>query len=143
MLHNYKKELEKIQKEIVSVTNLAIVMVDFKGNYITEKENYSEFCSIFRKDKKLNRLCEECDKKAFKKTKGGTEPYIYRCHSGLIDIVVPLVHNGDYIGAVLVGQALLDESSEFDVASIIDENLGKNLKNKRIQTERPIFYSPD
>jgi len=129
VLHNFKNELEKVQKEIADVTDLAIVIVDSKGNYVTSKENYSEFCSIFRKDKNLTRLCEKCDMQALRKARITSEPYIYRCHSGLVDIAVPLIYAGDYLGAILIGQALLDEDSTFDIDSILDENIGKKLKS--------------
>lgn len=129
MLHNFKDELEKIQKEIVDVTNLAIVIVDSKGNYVTSKDNYSDFCSIFRKDKILSKLCEKCDKRALKKSKITSEPYIYKCHSGLIDIAVPLIYSGDYIGSILIGQVLLDKDSTFEIDSIIDKNLEKDLRS--------------
>lgn len=129
MLHNFKDELEKIQKEIVDVTNLAIVIVDSKGNYVTSKDNYSEFCSIFRKNKKLAQLCENCDMKALKKSKMTSEPYIYKCHSGLIDIAVPLIYSGEYIGSILIGQVLLEKDSTFEIDSIIDKNIEKGLKS--------------
>jgi ligand-binding sensor protein/AraC-like DNA-binding protein len=133
MLDKFRTELEKVQQEIADVTKLAIVIVDKKGKYITEKQNYSEFCSIFRKNKNLKGLCEKCDVSALNKSFSTSKPYIYRCHSGLIDMAIPLVLDGEYIGAMLVGQALLVDNESFGIESILNENIGKNMNDKIIR----------
>lgn len=127
MLHNYKNELEIIQKEITDITKLAIVIVDSFGNYVTQKDNYSEFCSSFRKNKELSYLCKKCDIKAINQAFSSSKPYIYKCHSGLIDIAVPLIYEDKYIGAILVGQAILKDTSILSIDKILNDNAGKNI----------------
>ena len=61
MLKNFKKELLSIQKDLISITNMGIVIIDIDGEYITEKTNYSEFCKVFRKNSTLSLFCEKCD----------------------------------------------------------------------------------
>jgi len=127
MLYKFKQELEKVQQEIADVTRLAIVIVDKEGHYITKKQNYSEFCSIFRKNEKLKKLCEKCDVKALNRSFCTSSPYIYRCHSGLIDMAIPLVLNGEYLGAILIGQAILLSNESYGVERILDKNMGKSI----------------
>lgn len=127
MLYEFKSKLERIQQEIADVTKLAIVIVDKEGKYITKKQNYSDFCSIFRKNKNLKHLCEKCDVKALNRCFCTSSPYIYRCHSGLIDMAIPIVLDGEYLGAILIGQAVLVANDTFGVESILDKNMGKNI----------------
>lgn len=132
MLHKYKKELDKLQAEIVNIIKMAVVIVDSKGNYITEKSNYSEFCKIFRKNKDLSGFCEKCDLKAISKAFLSLKPYIYRCHAGLVDMVIPIVYQGELIGGFLVGQIILEDKETFELEDILLENVGKEFNFKKI-----------
>lgn len=133
MIHNYKEELTKIQNEIVALTNLAIVIVDQEGNYVTEKTNYSQFCRIFRNNKNLSSYCEKCDIQALNKAFLTRKPYIYRCHSGLIDIVIPILVGGVLIGAFLIGQVILEKDESFNIQQILNDNLGKNIDGEKLK----------
>lgn len=132
MIQKYRNELLKIQKEIVDTTDLAVVIVDNEGNYLTEKSNYSNFCRMFRNNKQLNSFCEKCDMQALNKAFISLKPYIYRCHSGLIDMVVPIVYESELIGAFLVGQIILENDKSFELEQILNENIGKNIDAKKI-----------
>lgn len=133
MLKNFKKELLSIQKDLISVTNMGIVIIDIEGEYITEKTNYSEFCKVFRKNSTLSLFCEKCDLKALNKVLLSRTPYIYKCHSGLIDVIIPILYEGEIIGAFLIGQFLLENNQEFELEKILKENIGKNIDLKLLQ----------
>lgn len=133
MLKNFKKELLSIQKDLISVTNMGIVIIDIEGEYITEKTNYSEFCKVFRKNSTLSLFCEKCDLKALNKVLLSRTPYIYKCHSGLIDVIIPILYEGEIIGAFLIGQFLLENNQEFELEKILKENMGKNIDLKLLQ----------
>lgn len=133
MLKNFKKELLSIQKDLISITNMGIVIIDIDGEYITEKTNYSEFCKVFRKNSTLSLFCEKCDLKALNKVLLSRTPYIYKCHSGLIDVIIPILYEGEIIGAFLIGQFLLENNQEFELEKILKENIGKNIDLKLLQ----------
>ena len=133
MLKNFRKELLSIQKDLISVTNMGIVIIDIDGEYITEKTNYSEFCKVFRKNSTLSLFCEKCDLKALNKVLLSRTPYIYKCHSGLIDVIIPILYEGEIIGAFLIGQFLLENNQEFELEKILKENIGKNIDLKLLQ----------
>lgn len=133
MLKNFKKELLSIQKDLISITNMGIVIIDIDGEYITEKTNYSEFCKVFRKNSTLSLFCEKCDLKALNKVLLSRTPYIYKCHSGLIDVIIPILYEGEIIGAFLIGQFLLENNQEFELEKILKENMGKNIDLKLLQ----------
>jgi ligand-binding sensor protein/AraC-like DNA-binding protein len=127
-LHSFKDKLERVQNEIVKATNMAVVIVDILGRYVTEKKNYSKFCSDFRKNPNSNKYCENCDKLALDKVFLSKKPYLYRCHSGLVDIAIPIIYKNESIGAFLVGQVLLKDQNNFEIESILNENFEKKLE---------------
>jgi len=127
-LHSFKDKLERVQNEIVKATNMAVVIVDILGRYVTEKKNYSKFCSDFRKNPNSNKYCENCDKLALDKVFLSKKPYLYRCHSGLVDIAIPIIYKNESIGAFLVGQVLLEDKEAFEIESILNENFEKKLE---------------
>ena len=112
MLRNFKDELLLIQKDLMTLTNMGIVIIDIEGEYITEKTNYSGFCKLFRKSSNLSLFCEKCDLKALNKVLLSRTPYIYKCHSGLIDVIIPILYEGEIIGAFLIGQFLIENSEK-------------------------------
>ncbi len=133
MLKNYKKELLSIQKDLISITNMGIVIIDTEGEYVTEKSNYCEFCKLFRKNSTLSLFCEKCDLKALNKVLLSRTPYIYRCHSGLIDVIIPILYEGEVIGAFLIGQLLLEDNEDFKLEKILKENIGKDINIKLLE----------
>ena len=133
MLRNFKEELLLIQKDLITLTNMGIVIIDIEGEYITEKTNQSGFCKLFRKSSNLSLLCEKCDLKALNKVLLSRTPYIYKCHSGLIDVIIPILYEGEVIGAFLIGQFLIENNRDFEVERIIKENSEKNIDLKLLQ----------
>ena len=103
---------QKLQDSLSLVTKMAIITVDYKGIPITSHSKCNDFCHCVRNDPKLAVLCQKCD------ARGGVEavrlnhPYIYLCHFNLIDIAVPILVDGQYIGAFMAGQVKLQDPSD-------------------------------
>jgi ligand-binding sensor protein len=114
--------LQKVQDSFAEATGLAAITVDFRGNPITEYSNFSPFCNKIRENKELYNNCLQCD--AF----GGLEAsrretfFMYRCHTGLVDVAVPIMVEGQLIGSMLIGQAKLDETDNNRLKFIINES---------------------
>lgn len=70
------------------------------------KEERSSFCKLICSTLYGRKRCLRCDKDAIKKAFQMKAPYIYTCHAGLIDIVVPLILRGKLVGSLLSGQLL-------------------------------------
>lgn len=80
------------------------------------EEERSPFCKLVQSSPRGKARCLNCDRVAMRKAFRFKAPYIYTCHAGLINFIVPLVFNGKPIGSVISGQ-LLDRSpvpSDFD-----------------------------
>ena len=102
--------LQKIQDAFADATGFATVTVDYQGNPITKYSKFTKFCNCIRKDINCMEFC--CHSDAF----GGIEsartgkPYIYVCHGGLVDMAVPIMINGKYLGAILSGQVRISKA---------------------------------
>ena len=101
--------LQKIQDSFSSATGLAAVTVDYKGNPITEYSNFSEFCNCVRKGKDNRESCYQSDAHGGIESTRTGKPSIYLCHGGLVDLAVPIMVKGNYLGAILAGQVEINE----------------------------------
>ncbi len=110
--------LQEIQDKFSRATGLAAVTVDCVGKPITKYSNFTKFCRLIRKNPKWRERCYRCD------SYGGIEaarlhkPYVYKCHAGLVDISMPIILNGNYMGAILAGQAKI-EKKKYDELNLI------------------------
>lgn len=98
---------KRLQDSLATVTKLAILTVDYKGNPVTSHSSCQAFCQNVRKDPELLPYCQKCD------SRGGLEavrlnaPYVYLCHFNIVDIAIPITIDDKYIGAVMAGQVKL------------------------------------
>ncbi len=115
------EDLQKIQDEIATATGLAMIIIDDDGKYITEKSNYKSFCELIG-DTTRNQYCQESDIRAYSKAVKAEEPYIFKCHTGLISLSIPIIVNGQYLGAITAGQARLKEEEETQLEYVMKES---------------------
>lgn len=100
-----------IEEKFAAITGLAFVTVDYKGTPLTEEVNFSEFCINRRKTTDHKRLCYMSDAHAGLEAARRGQPCVYRCPAGLIDFAVPIIVQGQYVGAVLSGQVRCQENN--------------------------------
>lgn len=129
------ESFQKIQDDI------AIIMVDYKGKPITSHSNSTKFCCMVREINEYSALCEKCDSRGGVESARIKEAYIYKCHKGLVDFAVPIIVMGQYLGAMMAGQILVDENDKFELEEIVKvDSTFKNLDN-RLKKELEIEYS--
>jgi len=101
--------LQDIQDKFADATGLAAVIVDVEGVPITKPSNFTDFCKIIRASERGRKRCMLSDAHGGMKAKEVGGPYIYHCHSGLIDLAAPITVKGQFIGTILCGQVVLAE----------------------------------
>lgn len=108
--------LQDIQDRFSEATGLAAVTVDYSGKPITKYSKFSSFCSYLREFPEYREKCYQCDAFGGLEAARRKKPYIYQCHSGLIDFAIPIIVNEQYLGSFLAGQIRLDmtEANELD-----------------------------
>ncbi|WMC92339.1 PocR ligand-binding domain-containing protein [Kineothrix sp. MB12-C1] len=127
-------KFQKIQDDIASATDLALITVDYKGTPLTRHSNCSDFCQKVRSSS-YGIYCEKCDSHGGLEAARLRKPHIYICHFGLIDLAIPIIVNDLYIGAFMAGQVLLSPQDLKDAPEPILpgvqskwESIGDDLK---------------
>ncbi|MDU3582193.1 MAG: PocR ligand-binding domain-containing protein [Clostridium butyricum] len=118
--------LQKFQDDFAKSMNIASVTVDKSGTPVTRPSRYTNICSNLTQSAQLgSRRCAQCHSKAGEEAFKNGKPYIYRCHSGLIDFAAPITVEGVLIGTILGGQVLYDNPSEMEFKNTANQ-LGLN-----------------
>lgn len=125
----------KLQKSISDATKMAILIVDYKGIPLTQHSGCSKFCEHVRLDSEFNKYCQKCDARGSLEAVIAQRPFVYRCHFSIVDIAIPIIVNGNYIGAIMAGQIhLLDDGSELSIDQILTLEGNKiALKKQELQ----------
>lgn len=101
--------LQEIQDGFAESTGFAAVTVDYTGRPVTKYSKFSDFCMLVRQQGKCLQACHKSDAHGGLEAARRGTPYIYRCHSGLVDFAIPIIANGQYLGSIMAGQTKVKE----------------------------------
>lgn len=118
--------LQKFQDDFAKSMNIASVTVDKDGTPFTKPSSYTKMCANFTQSSELGKKrCAQCHSKAGEEAFKTGKPYIYKCHSGLIDFAAPITVQGVHVGTILGGQILYEHPNETEFKKVANE-LGLN-----------------
>lgn len=116
---------------------MAMLIVDYQGKPVTRHSCCSKYCTLVRSIQPLNDLYQCCDSRGGLEAARLTKPYIYMCHMGLLDLAIPIVVKGHYIGAILAGQVFLQpETGNVQLEKIVDSHNYKLTETLNAQLEK-------
>ena len=107
-----KEKLENIQKSLSKATGLAFVTVDFRGEPITEPAYFTEFCNKMRGDSKAIECCKSSDAFGSIQSAVMRVPNVYFCPCGLLEVAIPIIVKGHYLGGFIGGQVQCNDAPE-------------------------------
>lgn len=129
---------EQVQDQLAKLTGTAIICVDVNGVPVSKSSGQTDFCRVMRQNPVTRKRCYRCDALAGLEALRLERPYIYLCHCGIVDVAIPVLYAGKYIGAVLFGQVRVphDEADvklqrlmqEINSFSAADETVCRELK---------------
>lgn len=91
--------LRSLLRDFYDITRIRITVFDADmQELVSWPEQFLPFCRAIRSTAQGREACQRCDRAACAAAAGQRGAYIYRCHAGLTEAVVPL-----YVGDVLVG----------------------------------------
>ncbi len=99
-----KEALEEIQNVISEVTGLAFVTVDYRGEPLTEMTHFTKFCQKVRNDETRNINCKLSDASGAIRAAVTKKTSNYFCPCGLLEVAIPIVVNGRFLGGFIGGQ---------------------------------------
>ncbi len=102
-----RKRLQQLQDSFAKAFGMGFITVDYRGHPVIEYSGFTDFCHKIREWDERRDLCYQCDAHGGLHAAITGQPYIYRCHAGLVDFAVPLILQGKYMGAVMGGQVEL------------------------------------
>lgn len=107
-----KGMLERIQEAISKATGLAFVTVDYKGEPVTKMTGFTDYCRKARENPEVAAVCRSSD--AYGGIQGAVtrKCHIYFCPCGLMEIAIPIVVEGQYLGGFIGGQIQCADAPE-------------------------------
>lgn len=123
---------QSILDNFSKVTGMAAVAVNFRGEPITELINFTDFCSCFRQDTTCQMGCFQSDAHGGVEAARSGKPYIYQCHAGLTDLAVPIIENGQYLGAILAGQVKVLDHEYPEVSTKREPYIERKLNDSKL-----------
>jgi two-component system, response regulator YesN len=119
--------LDKMLCSFSKSTGLKAIIVDIMGNALIGTENTirdCRFCEMIKSDSKGRKKCQRSYSRACKDAAKYGEPYIFRCHAGLIMWAAPILLD-NHVGAIICGQVLMWEPEDYFLEEI--EEMVKGL----------------
>lgn len=107
-----QKLLEDILDSFSVATNLRAVLTNLDGlPVVLPRTDDPEFCTLIKKQ--AAHKCFKSYATAGRESVKWDEPYVFRCHAGLIGLAAPVMVNGLHIGNIICGQVLMWEPEDF------------------------------
>jgi ligand-binding sensor protein len=138
-------ELKKRIKDFYTVSHIRVAVFDNSFNEVCDYPlERSPICFLMRKNEKFDNACRLCDKEHMEIASKSTTPYIYKCHAGIYEIIVPINFSGQLIGYLFFAHILNYPSHDAAWAEISKavEAYGINaLEAKEDLLHMPLFDS--
>lgn len=117
--------LFNMMEKIANATGMGIAAVDYYGNPAAGCTGYSSFCMHVQKDVTRKRACETSTGIGEIQAATTQEPYIYVCPNGLLEVSIPIVIDGKFLGGFVAGQIRCDDipDSVNRLASIFPQDI--------------------
>lgn len=110
-----KDSLEKMLQYFSVISGLKVELVDENGETMVSTKNHvpdCRFCQLIKSTAKGQKKCCRSYARAGREAAKYGEPYVFRCHAGLISWAVPLIIQ-DHHCAITCGQALMWEVEDY------------------------------
>ena len=106
MIINYSaKNLEEFARDFYNATGISLKILDANFQDLQyEIISYNAYCHCIQKARMGLAACFRSDKALLEKCRQTRQTTIHVCHAGLIDVAVPILHQGDIIGYIILGQ---------------------------------------
>ena len=107
------EELKNICLDFFRLCGMEFSLWDESHNNIfSYPETHSPFCKAVRSDSMLYGKCQKCDKAGLDEVLRTKKPYIYTCHMGLTEAIVPILQDDEVVGYLMLGQIAEEENKE-------------------------------
>lgn len=123
------QSLKELLRDFYNLTNIKACLYDYEGNELCfYPQRLSSFCEILRTDDAYDKLCRECDRRAFATCRKTRSQYSYTCHAGLRECVSPIICDNQILGFIMLGQIKSNQENNFaDLKAKLPNHLRERL----------------
>lgn len=104
---------EEIQDAFAYATGFGVVFIDTEGNHIGPGGNFTRFCTAINNREIGAKSCALTNRQAISLAMDSNQPSIYICHAGLVNIEIPLIVEGQHVGAITAGQVRTSDPDSY------------------------------
>lgn len=104
-------DIDKFKKALqyaAQATGIAFSVLDPLGNTIIKPINEAEFCIATRQNKAVCDKCVDCIVHSAIAAAKSKRTHFFKCQYGILEFVVPIFINGEYVSAVCGGEVRTD-----------------------------------
>ncbi|MBE6973889.1 MAG: helix-turn-helix domain-containing protein [Ruminococcaceae bacterium] len=107
------EQLQGLLKDFYRIAGIRITVFDSNlAELVSYPENCAPFCQLIRSTPEGRRACAECDRAACAAASRRASAYIYRCHAGLTEAIMPLWVDNALVGYLFFGHIFAYESED-------------------------------
>ncbi|SFR03911.1 PocR ligand-binding domain-containing protein [Desulfoscipio geothermicus] len=128
-----EKLLEDILDSFSEATGLRAMFTNLDGRpvFLPRSTDAPKFCKLV--NSRAEYKCFKSYATAGREAVKWDEPYVFRCHAGLIGLAAPVVMNGLHIGNIICGQVLMWEPEDFFWEEIREMTAGINVDFEQLK----------
>ncbi|MDL2259295.1 PocR ligand-binding domain-containing protein [Deltaproteobacteria bacterium OttesenSCG-928-K17] len=104
-----KQRLEEILQTIALATGLGLIILDYKGDAITEPISFTPFCQKMREGEKSAVLCRSSFVYGTSQALARQRQCIYLCPCGFLEVSIPIIVKNHFLGSLYAGQVRCDK----------------------------------
>lgn len=104
-------ELQKICLDFFRLAGMGFSLWDEnRNNIFSYPHSHGPFCTAVRCNQTLAQKCTLSDSKGLDEVNKTKQPYIYTCHMGLTEAIVPILQDEEIVGYLMMGQIVENEN---------------------------------
>lgn len=133
-----KQEVQTLIQDLHNLTGATVTFYDSDLKtleYSRRKTSKCNYCSFIQKDSRLANACQLSDELHFATSNTAEQYYIYTCHAGLIEIIVPIYDNNIKLGTIIIGK-LRDKEMKFSSP----QRIKKFIKTHKLDSKLLDYY---
>lgn len=143
---------EQMQNSFARLSGFGVVFTDAEGVHIGKGGNFTRFCQAINCREDGASCCALTNRQAIRMALDSPHPdrpAIFVCHAGLVNIELPILHEGKLLGAFTAGQVLCEEdcyprdNSQADVNWQSDPQLAEYYREIPVLTRHHIENTAD
>ncbi len=114
-------ELQKICLDFFRLAGMGFSLWDENmHNIFSYPKAHCPFCEYVRTDKNLAGKCAISDSIGLEEVNRTKKPFVYTCHMGLTEAIVPIMQDEEIVGYLMMGQ-IVEEANRKDIEKCIEE----------------------